>query len=144
MQAVTIEGYVARDPSCLTSPSGKRRAIFWVLETTTFNRSNGERGERTAGFDCICFSDAKVRNYIEPFMDKGSRVIVTGHLENNNWKDREGAEHYDLRLIVGDLRIKNKRDGEENPAADEGRTRFKPGIETGAPFTPDLDDEIPF
>jgi single-stranded DNA-binding protein len=144
MQAVTIEGYVARDPSCLTSPAGKRRAMFRVLETTVFTRSDGERAERTTGFDCICFSDAKVQAYIEPFLAKGSRVIVTGHVEPNKWTDKDGGDHYDLRLIVGDLRIKNRRDGEENPAADEGRTRFKPGIETGAPFTPDLDDEIPF
>lgn len=143
MQTITIEGYVAADPSCLTSPSEKRRASFRLLETAGFTRADGEKAERTTGFNCICFSDAKVRNYIEPFMDKGSRVIVTGHVENNTWKDRDGGEHYDLRLIVSDLRIKNKRDAAEDETTSGGRTRFKPGMETQA-FAADLDDEIPF
>jgi single-strand DNA-binding protein len=146
MQAVTIEGYVARDPSCLTSPSGNRRAMFRVLETTAFNRSDGERAERTTGFDCICFSDAKVQAYIEPYLAKGSRVIVTGHVEPNTWTDKEGGEHYDLRLIVGDLRIKNRReDGGSEASRDQagGNGRFKPGIPSQT-HAADLDDEIPF
>lgn len=143
MQSVTVEGYVAADPSILTGNSGDRRASFRVLETTPFNRSDGERAERTTGFSCICFSDPKVRAYIEPFMSKGSRVIVNGHVENNKWTDRDGAEHYDLRLIVHDLRIKNKRDPQESGEESCGSTggRFKPGMTEPAY---DLDDEIPF
>jgi single-strand DNA-binding protein len=140
MQAVTIEGYVARDPSCLTAPSGNRRAMFRVLETTAFTRSDGERAERTTGFDCICFQDAKVQAYIEPYLAKGSRVIVTGHVEPNKWTDKEGGEHYDLRLIVGDLRIKNGRDEAEDGSA--GEASFQPG--GGGSFAADLDEEIPF
>ena len=137
MQAIWIEGYVAADPSCLTSPSEKRRASFRVLETTTFTRADGEKAERTTGFNCICFSDAKVRNYIEPWLFKGSRVVVTGHVENNTWKDRDGAEHYDLRLIVDDIRIKNKRE------ADAAGDTPAPGAESPG-FTADVEDEIPF
>lgn len=143
MQAVTIEGYVARDPSCLTSPSGNRRAMFRVLETTPYKRSDGERTERTIGFDCICFSDAKVQAYIEPFLAKGSRVIVTGHVEPNTWTDKEGAKHYDLRLVVGDLRIKNRRDGDGAQAPTNDRAgAMTAGV--GGPVSHDLDDEIPF
>lgn len=142
MQAVTIEGYVARDPSCLTSLSGNRRAMFRVLETTAFTRSDGERAERTTGFDCICFSDAKVQAYIEPYLAKGSRVIVTGHVEPNKWTDKDGGEHYDLRLIVGDLRIKNRREAGENRSADDDETGSQLGA--GASLPADLDDEIPF
>ncbi|HYG27130.1 MAG TPA: single-stranded DNA-binding protein [Caulobacteraceae bacterium] len=144
MQSVTVEGYVAADPSILTSNSGDRRASFRVLETTAFQRADGERAERTTGFSCICFSDPKVRAYIEPYLSKGSRVIVNGHVENNKWTDREGADHYDLRLVVNDLRIKNKRDADDT-GADAGRAagggRFKPGMTEP---TYDLDDEIPF
>jgi len=148
MQVMTLEGYVAADPACATGPSGKRRANFRVLETTAFTRADGERVERTTGFNCVCFADAKVCNYIEPWMKKGSRVILAGHVENDTWTDRDGRKHYDLRFVVGDLNIKNKRDAGHDPETGEvieggfaARGRFKPGIDSPAP---DLDDEIPF
>ena len=50
MQTLTLEGYLAADPSILAAQgSGKKRASFRVLETTRFRRANGEPGERTTG-----------------------------------------------------------------------------------------------
>lgn len=141
IQSVMIDGYVAADPSCLTSPSGDRRASFRLLETATFKRADGERTERTTGFNCICFSDAVVRNYIELYMRKGSRVLLLGHVENNSWKDRDGGEHYDLRVVVKDVTIQNKRDDEDTHDPETGEV-FEGQSTAGA--VQDLDDETPF
>ena len=57
MQTLVIEGYLAADPSILSAQgSGKKRASFRVLETTRFRRSDGTPGERTTGFNCVCFN----------------------------------------------------------------------------------------
>lgn len=54
MQTLTLEGYLAADPSILSAQgSGKKRASFRVLETTRFRRADGTPGERTTGFNCI-------------------------------------------------------------------------------------------
>ncbi len=59
MQTLTLEGYLAADPSILSAQgSGKKRASFRVLETTRFRRADGTPGERTTGFNCICFNEA--------------------------------------------------------------------------------------
>lgn len=59
----------AADPSILSAQgSGKKRASFRVVETTRFRRANGEPGERTTGFNCICFNEATAENYIQPSM----------------------------------------------------------------------------
>ncbi|WP_332774058.1 single-stranded DNA-binding protein [Phenylobacterium sp.] len=141
MQTVTIEGYLAADPSILAAQSsGKKRASFRVLETARFRRADGQRGERTTGFNCICFNEAMAENYVGPYARKGSRVVVQGHVENDTWTGRDGAVHYDLRLVVEDLRLKNRRepgDGTKVPAGDDALTH-------PADFEPDLDDEIPF
>lgn len=138
MQTVTIEGYLAADPSILAAQgSGRKRASFRVLETARFRRADGQRGERTTGFNCICFNEAIAENYIGPHARKGSRVVAQGHVENDTWTGRDGTVHYDLRLVVEAMRLKNRRDEEDAEAtgADDGQA-------TG--FGPDLDDEIPF
>ncbi|MDZ4376225.1 MAG: single-stranded DNA-binding protein, partial [Phenylobacterium sp.] len=111
MQTLTLEGYLAADPSILSAQgSGKKRASFRVLETTRFRRADGTPGERTTGFNCICFNEATAGKYIEPFARKGSRVVIQGHVENDTWTGKDGVEHYDLRLVVGDIRLKNRRE----------------------------------
>ncbi|MFZ5685798.1 MAG: single-stranded DNA-binding protein [Pseudomonadota bacterium] len=135
MQSVTVEGYLAADPSILAAQSdGRKRASFRVLETTRFRRSDGQPGERTTGFNCICFNEATAENYIARFAKKGVHVVVSGHVENDTWTARDGVVHYDLRLVVEQLRLKGRREGQD--AAGAG----------GAPsdLLPDeLDDEIP-
>lgn len=136
MQSVTVEGYLAADPSILAAQDdGRKRASFRVLETTRFRRSDGQPGERTTGFNCICFNEATAENYIARFAKKGVRVVVSGHVENDTWTGRDGVVHYDLRLVVEQLRLKGRRDEDVPGVADTPPTDST---------TADLDDEIPF
>ena len=139
MQTLVIEGYLAADPSILSAQgSGRKRASFRVLETTRFRRSDGAPGERTTGFNCLCFSEATTEKYIAPYARKGTRVVIQGHVENDTWTGKDGVEHYDLRLIVGDIRLKNRRavEGPDDPPA--GGRADQP------PIDGDLNDDIPF
>jgi single-strand DNA-binding protein len=138
MQTLVIEGYLAADPSILSAQgSGRKRASFRVLETTRYRRADGEQGERTTGFNCVCFSEATAENYIAPYARKGSRVVIQGHVENDSWTGKDGVEHYDLRVVVDDIRLKNRR-----APASTGADDIDADVpEAGAAV---LDDDIPF
>ncbi len=139
MQTLIIEGYLAANPSILSAQgSGKKRASFRVLETTRFRKADGTPGERTTGFNCICFNEATTERYIEQYARKGSRVVIQGHVENNTWTGKDGVEHYDLSLIVGDIRLKNRRDRAEDEELAASRQVQEPA--SGY----DLNDDIPF
>ena len=122
MQTLTLDGFLVADPSILSAQaSGRKRASFRVLETTRFRRADGTAGERTTGFNCVCFNEATTEKYIEPFAKKGTRVVIQGHVENDTWTGKDGVEHYDLRLVVGDIRLKNRREpGDEAVASPDG------------------------
>ena len=138
MQTLVIEGYLAADPSVLAAQgTGRKRASFRVLETTRFRKADGSPGERTTGFNCLCFSEATAEKYIAPHARKGTRVVIQGHVENDTWTGKDGVEHYDLRLIVGDIRLKNRREAGNSAGPSEGRAD-----EPAGGF--DLNDDIPF
>ena len=144
MQTLVIEGYLAADPSILAAQgSGRKRASFRVLETTRYRRSDGEPGERTTGFNCICFNEATTENYLQPYARKGSRVVIQGHVENDTWTGKDGVEHYDLRVVVEDMRLKNRRtsstEGQDRMDGAAGDQTDDTGSGTAA-----LDDDIPF
>lgn len=139
MQTLIIEGYLAADPSILSAQgSGRKRASFRVLETTRFRKSDGSAGERTTGFNCLCFSEATTEKYIAAYARKGTRVVIQGHVENDTWTGKDGVEHFDLRLIVGDIRLKNRRD----PDPEHGPRTAGAGEEPTGGY--DLNDDIPF
>ena len=142
MQTVIIEGYLTANPSVLAAQgTGKKRASFRVLETTRFRTADGTPGERTTGFNCICFNEATAEKYIGPFARKGSRVVIQGHVENDTWTGKDGVEHYDMRVIVGDIRLKNRREASEPAVEDEGAS----GRQVHEPASGyDLNDDIPF
>lgn len=145
MQTLIIEGYLAADPSILSAQgSGRKRASFRVLETTRFRRADGTPGERTTGFNCLCFNEATAENYIAPFARKGTRVVVQGHVENDTWTGKDGVEHYDLRVVVADLRLKNRRPAGTEDEADGAEGGSGSGPVRAAPEGPDLNDDIPF
>jgi single-strand DNA-binding protein len=136
MQSVIIEGYLAADPSILAAQgSGKTRASFRLLETVRFRRSDGEPGERTTGFNCVCFNERTAQDYIAAYARRGSRVVVSGHVENDTWTGTDGVAHFDLRVIVEALRIQSRTPRDTN---DETPLEDNAGGVTG-----DLDDEIP-
>jgi single stranded DNA-binding protein len=139
MQTLTLEGYLAADPSILSAQgSGKKRASFRVLETTRFRKADGTPGERTTGFNCVCFNAVTAENYIEKYARKGSRVVIQGHVENNTWTGKDGVEHYDLSLIVADIRLKNRRERTGQEGAGDARQMQEPAGGY------DLNDDIPF
>ena len=138
MQTLIVEGYLAADPSILSAQgSGRKRASFRVLETTRFRRAYGTPGERTTGFNCLCFNETTTEKYIAPFARKGTRVVIQGHVENDTWTGKDGVEHYDLRLVVADLRLKNRRETGTPEAPVDGQVEEPAGGY-------DLNDDIPF
>ncbi|WP_029416615.1 single-stranded DNA-binding protein [Brevundimonas bacteroides] len=137
MQTLTLEGYLAADPSILSAQgSGRKRASFRVLETTRFRRADGAPGERTTGFNCVCFNESTTEKYIQPFARKGTRVVLVGHVENDVWRGKDGVEHYDLSVVVSDIRLKNRH--EAAPGAAEATEVG----ETDGRYDPEID--LPF
>lgn len=66
--------------------------------------------------------------------------MIQGHVENDTRTGKDGVEHYDLRLVVSDIRLKNRRvvgelSEDRSGVADRG-------VEAGGGY--DLNDDIPF
>ena len=61
--------------------------------------------------------------------------MVTGHVENDAWTGKDGVIHYDLRLIVEQIRLKDRRDGGRTSAPEPQSDALQPS---------EQDDESPF
>ncbi len=61
----------------------------------------GKAKEKVLSIQCTAFrSQAEA---IAKHCHKGDQLIVDLRIENNNWKDKEGVDHYDYNFIVDDF-----------------------------------------
>ena len=98
--SVTIVGNVTRDPELRFTPSGQAVANFGVAVNRKWqNRTTNEWEEATSFFDVVAW--AKVGENVSESCPKGTRVVVTGRLDQRSW-DTDGGDRRSKVEIVAD------------------------------------------
>ena len=128
-------GRLTRDPEVRYSQSGSAVANFSVAIDRRYKRD----GETTADFfHCTAFG--KTGEFAEKYLRKGTKVVIEGELQNNNYEDKNGTKHYSVQIIVNQIEFAESKSSQDNTEP-----------ETTAPVdndfvnVPDGDmDELPF
>lgn len=92
-------------------------------------------------FNCTAFN--KTAEFIEKYLDKGSKVVIQGELQNNNWTDREGKKHYSDHIIVNQIEFaESKKASQQSEVPSEAPT---PKYNNGFMDLPDgISEDLPF
>ena len=82
---ITVVGNITRDPELRFTPSGQANARLGVAVNRRWqDRNSGEWQEATSFFDVICWRE--LAENVSESLKKGTRVIVTGRLEQRSWE----------------------------------------------------------
>ena len=99
--SVTIVGNVTRDPELRFTPSGQATASFGLAVNRRWqDRQSGEWQEAVSFFDVVCWRDM-AENASES-LSKGSRVIVTGRLEQRSW-ETNGEKRSKVEVVADEI-----------------------------------------
>jgi single-strand DNA-binding protein len=90
MTTITIVGNMTRDPEIRYTPSGAQSVRFGVAVNRRWrDQQTGEWKEAEPSFfDVVCWRD--LADNVAESLSKGSRVIVTGRMEQRSWQDQDG------------------------------------------------------
>lgn len=115
MNKVILMGRLTRDPEISSSTSGTTFARFSIAVDRKFSRE----GEPDADFfNCSAFG--KTAEFIERNIHKGTKILVSGRLHNNNYTNKEGQKIYDVRVVVDDVEFgESKKDTNNAQTQDE-------------------------
>lgn len=116
MNKVIEMGRLTRDPEISSSTSGTTFARFSIAVDRRFKRE----GEPDADFfNCTAFG--KTAEFVEKYLQKGTKVLVTGRLQNNNYTNKEGQKVYDVRIMVEEMEFaESKKDNSQSTQATQG------------------------
>jgi single-strand DNA-binding protein len=100
--SITIVGNLTRDPELRYTPSGQSNTRFGVAVNRRWqDRSSGEWQEATSFFDVVCWRE--LAENVSESLGKGSRVLVTGRLEQRTWETKEGDKRNVVEIIADEV-----------------------------------------
>ena len=98
---VTLVGNVTRDPELRFTPSGQANANFGVAVNRRWqNRQTNEWEEAVSFFNVVCWREM-AENACQS-LQKGSRVIVTGRLEQRSWESN-GEKRSVVEVVADEI-----------------------------------------
>ncbi|MDQ1491907.1 MAG: single-strand DNA-binding protein [Actinomycetota bacterium] len=96
--SITIVGNITRDPELRFTPSGQANARLGVAVNRRWqDKNSGEWQEATSFFDVICWRE--LAENVSESLKKGTRVIVTGRLEQRSW-EQDGNKRSVVEIIA--------------------------------------------
>ena len=99
---VTLVGNVTRDPELRFTPTGQATANFGLAVNRRWqNRQTQEWEERTSFFNVVCWGE--MGEHASESLQKGSRVIVTGRLEQRSWETDNGEKRSVIEVVADEL-----------------------------------------
>ncbi|MCR5557742.1 MAG: single-stranded DNA-binding protein [Butyrivibrio sp.] len=147
MNKIMLMGRLTRDPEVRYSQneSGTAVARFSIAVDRRFKRD----GEPDADFfNCTAFG--KQAEFCEKYLRKGTKMLVTGRLQNDNYTNKDGQQVYSVRVIVEEMEFAESKNAGGNfaGAQDSGNVAAAPapsGAGDGFMNIPDgIDEELPF
>jgi single-strand DNA-binding protein len=100
--SITLVGNVTRDPELRFTNSGQATASFGLAVNRRWqNRQTQEWEEQVSFFDVVCWREM-AENAAES-LTRGSRVIVTGRLEQRTWETQEGDKRSKVEVIADEI-----------------------------------------
>ena len=97
---VTIVGNITRDPELRFTAGGKGIASFGVAVNRRWQQ-NGEWQEKVSFFNVTAW-DTLGEN-IAASLTKGTRVIVTGRLEQREYETKEGEKRNVVEIVADEI-----------------------------------------
>ena len=99
---VTIIGNCTRDPELRFTPSGMAVATFGVAVNRRWqNRSTNEWEEAVSFFDVTAWQ--QLAENVAESVQKGTRVIVTGRLDQRSWETQDGEKRSKIEIVADEI-----------------------------------------
>jgi single-strand DNA-binding protein len=97
---VTLVGNVTRDPELRYTSGGRGVASFGLAVNRRY-QVNGEWQEQTSFFNVVAWGT--LGENAAASLNKGTRVVVYGRLEQRSWETQEGEKRSVVEVIADEL-----------------------------------------
>ena len=146
MNKVILMGNLTRDPEIRYSQGASQTAVgrFSLAVDRRFKRE----GQPDADFfNCTTFG--KQSEFVEKYLHQGTKVVVTGRIQNDNYTNSNGEKVYSVQVIVEEIEFAESKNASQSynggapagggapapsAASGDGFINIESGVEETLPF----------
>ena len=100
--AVTVAGNLTRDPEIRYTREGQATTSLSIAVNRRWQNQQTKEWEESASFlDVVCWRD--LAENVALSLTKGSRVLVSGRLEQRSWETDGGERRAKVEIVAGDV-----------------------------------------
>jgi single-strand DNA-binding protein len=147
MNKVILMGNLTRDPEIRYSQGENSMAI--ARFSLAVNRRFARQGDTDVDFfNCTAFN--RQAEFVEKYFRQGSRMLLTGRIQNDNYTNKNGEKVYSVQIIADEIEFAERKSTADanaaspnnfgggapqpNAAANDDFMNIPDGIEDGLPF----------
>ena len=137
MNKVIEIGRLVREPEIRYSQGASSTCI--ARYTLAVDRKFKQEGQQTADFiNCIAFG--KLGEFAEKYLQKGTKIAVTGRIQTGSYKNKDGNTVYTTDVVVEEQEFcesksQSNSQPQTTPSNNDGFMNIPDGIEDeGLPF----------
>jgi single-strand DNA-binding protein len=99
---ITLVGNITRDPELRFTATGQAKVNFGLAVNRRWqNRQTQDWEEATSFFNVIAWGE--MGENVSESLGKGSRVIVSGRLEQRSWETEEGEKRSVIEVVADEV-----------------------------------------
>lgn len=141
MNKAILMGRLTRDPEVRYSQTDSNMAI--AKFSLAVDRRYKKQGDTVTAdfFNCTAFG--KQGEFVEKYLKKGIKVVVTGRIQNDNYTNKDGQKVYSVQIMVEELEFTESKSNDKSQEEDskqmgepdaDGFINISDGIDSSLPF----------
>lgn len=111
MNKTIMMGRLTKDPEVRYSQAAEPLAIASFSIAVDRGIYKTKDGPDADFFDCTAFG--KKGEFVEKYLKKGTKVVVTGHIQNNNYTNKKGEKVYSVKIIVEEVEFAESKKSDD-------------------------------
>lgn len=137
MNKVILMGRLTRDPDVRYSQTDSNMAI--ARFSLAVDRRFKKQGDTVTAdfFNCTAFG--KQGEFVEKYLKQGTKIVVTGRIQNDNYTNKEGQKVYSVQIMVEEIEFAESKAAGQSQQNDsmpptDGFMNIPDGVESELPF----------
>ncbi|MCR5719784.1 MAG: single-stranded DNA-binding protein [Lachnospiraceae bacterium] len=142
MNKVVMMGRLTRDPEVRYSQNANGQtavARFSIAVDRRFKRD----GDPAADF-FNCTSFGKQGEFVEKYLKKGVKILITGRLQNDNYTNKDGQMVYGFQILVDEIEFCESKQSQGSNAGQSSSGGSDADVNGFMQIPEGIDEELPF
>lgn len=132
MNKAIMMGRLTRDPEIRYTNGGKTIAKFSLAVDRRFK----QEGQPEADFfNCVTFG--KQAEFVEKYLHKGTKILISGQVQNNNYTNKDGQAVYSTQILIDEIEFAESKQTQQQASgntSDQGWMNVPEGVSEELPF----------